>query len=106
MKLPDIPDKYKERRIFIMAGTELAAFKHPNEDFWRIKETSCNLCGECCMDYPNSPYGNDDEGKCNKLVRYGDTWECGALDKRPWNCLGDPVNNPHCCITHRKEKAE
>lgn len=106
MKLPEIDDKYKDRVIMIMAGVELVAFKYPHEDEWSVKTVSCNLCGECCMDEPNSPYGNDDEGKCNKLVQYGDTWECGALHERPWTCLGDPINNPFCCIEYKKIKTE
>jgi len=100
----DIPDKFSNRRLILLAGVELVAKKEPTSDFWLLKETSCNLCGECCMDEPGTVFGNDDEGKCNKLVKYGDTWECSAGVDKPYNCLDDPGINdyPSCSITYKK----
>ena len=106
MKLPDIDDKYKERLLIVMAGRELVARKHPDDDFWLVKTQSCNYCGECCMDHPPTPYGVDDEGKCNKLVKFGDKWECAAGASAPWNCLNDPEDIECCSIRYKKVKAE
>ena len=100
----EIDDRFAERRILILSGTELVASKNSWDDFWEIKEESCNLCGECCMNEPGTFFGNDDEGKCNKLVQYGDTWECTAGDERPWRCLDDPKDIPSCSIRHKVVK--
>ena len=97
----EIDDKYAERKILILAGVELVAFKNPGDNFIYVKTTSCNKCGECCMDEPITHFGNDDEGKCNMLVQNGPEWECGAGDKRPWCCLDDPKGYPTCSIKHK-----
>lgn len=105
----EIPDWVTERRLLILAGTELVAKKEPWDDFWEVKNDRCNLCGACCMTFkPNSnqtPYGVDEEGKCKALVKYGDTWECSAGTKRPYECLFDPKDEPDCCITTERVKA-
>ena len=105
MKLPDIDSQLKDRTILILAGTELVAFKHPTDKQWSVKVDSCNRCGECCMDNPPTPFGWDAEGKCTKLVKSGDTWECGAGSNRPYNCLYDPVGVASCSITYKLVKA-
>ncbi len=100
-----IHDRFIGRRLILLAGTELIAKKEPTDEFWQVKESSCNLCGECCMDEPNTVYGNDDEGKCNKLVQYGNTWECTAGVNKPYNCLDDPSPKDYpCSITYKKVK--
>ena len=101
MKLPDIDDKYEERAIRIMAGRELVAKKSPGDKYWLVKETSCNFCGECCLDFPGTIYGSDDEGKCNALVKNGKQWECSAGVQVPWTCLDDPHSIDCCSITYR-----
>ena len=105
MKLPDIDDKYAERELWVLAGQELVARKSPGDKHWRVKETGCNKCGECCMDSPHSRisiFGNDSEGKCNLLVKNGREWECGANQDKPYKCLGDPDFVECCSITYRK----
>jgi len=92
------------RQFQAFKGRELIAFTR--DGYLYIKTESCNLCGECCMDEPNTAYGIDDEGKCNKLVRFGDTWECSAGNAAPFNCLGDPNEGdyPNCSIKYSKVK--
>jgi hypothetical protein len=106
MRLPDIDDKYSERAIKILAGRELVAQKLPWDKYWMVKVVGCNLCGECCMDNPNTCYGVNDEGKCNALVQFGDTWECSAGDRVPYNCLDDPVDIDICSIRHKWVKVK
>ena len=100
----EIPDWSEGRRILIVAGSELAAVKLPHEDFWKVKERRCNRCGECCLDSPPTPYGIDDEGKCNKLIKDDDEWLCTAGMGRTLRCLLDPnlVGYEACRITHKK----
>ena len=101
----EIPDWAKERRILIIAGCELAAMKLPHEDFWKIKQQRCDLCGECCLDNPPTPYGVDDEGKCNKLRKDGNQWICLAGSGRTVACLKDPPESYEACrITYQKVK--
>lgn len=94
--------QYPERNIKVLAGRELVAEKKAHEPFIKIKTVHCNRCGECCMSAPNTVYGNDDEEKCNVLIKYGDTWECGAGMEVPYFCLDDPSDLPQCCIKYRK----
>lgn len=97
----DIPEWAAERRLIVLAGIELVAFKEPWGP-WKIKRVRCDQCGQCCMTFkPNSrqtPYGVDDEGKCNELKKNGDKWECGAGIMKPYACLMDPIDEPECCI--------
>ena len=98
----DIPDDPRQFQAF--KGRELIAFI---KDGYLYKKTeSCSLCGECCMDNPGTVYGVDSEGKCNKLVQYGDTWECSAGSSAPFNCLSDPKEGdyPICSIRYTKIK--
>lgn len=101
-KMIDIPED--GRRFTAYAGRELIAFTDADGDFLYVKTESCNYCGECCMDSPGTVYGDDDEGKCNKLKRFGDTWECTAGAEAPWNCLDDPNREeyPMCSIRYKK----
>lgn len=94
----DIPDDGRAFKAYL--GRELIAFIEG--DYLVVKTESCNYCGECCMDEPETVYGVDDEGKCNKLVRFGDVWECAAGTRVPWNCLDDPVDVPCCSIRYKK----
>lgn len=58
------------------------------------------------MDAPSTIFGNDDEGKCKALVKYGDTWECSAGMDKPYCCLGDPDGIEACSITYDLVKPE
>lgn len=92
----ELPDDGRQFKAF--KGRELVA--REDGDTLLIKTVSCNYCGECCMNSPNTPFGNDDEGKCNKLVRNGPgKWECSAL-KVPFDCLDDPFDVDICCIKY------
>ena len=103
MKLTiDIPEDGRQFQAF--AGRELIAFTKGG--YLYLKTQSCNYCGECCHDFPGTIYGNDSEGRCNKLVQYGDTWEYSAGNSAPFNCLGDPIEGdyPNCSIKYKKIK--
>lgn len=103
MKLPDIPDKYAKSELWILSGQQLIARKYPWDKTWRVKKDECNRCGECCMGEPHSRisvFKNDEEGKCEMLVRNGDMWECGANQDKPYKCLGDPDFVDCCSITY------
>lgn len=102
MKLPDIEDKYNTANIRILAGNQLVASKHHTEDFWLVKETECNNCGECCMGFPPTPFGCDEEGKCNALVKSGNVWRCARWADKPFRCLSDPTDVECCSITYEK----
>ena len=98
----EIPDWAAERRIVILAGIECLAIKEPTGDL-KVKDVRCNQCGVCCFDYPPTPYGTDDEGKCNKLIFRRDKWDCLARTDRPYRCLLDPIEEDiGCCITYKK----
>jgi len=98
----EIPDWAAERQLTLLAGVELVARKSPREDYWEIKDQRCNFCGMCCHDFPTSPYGNDDEGRCKKVFNDNGKWKCMAGTKRPYNCLMDPSEEDFCCITYIK----
>lgn len=52
----DLPDWVNERHIRIFAGIELVAFKLAHEDFWKVKDGRCQMCGECCTNLKNHLY--------------------------------------------------
>ena len=104
-----IPDEYKNRRFWLVADQELVASKEPVDDFWEVKDIRCNFCGSCCMDVPPNhlPYGTDDEGKCNMLIKQSTgEWKCDTGHAKPWSCLGTPNkdNAPDCCVTFKRQK--
>jgi hypothetical protein len=98
----NLPDWAQDQEISLTAGMELLIHYIPGKPI-EVKRVRCNFCGDCCMDYPNSPYGNDDEGKCLKLRRnvHGQ-WKCDSKFDKPYRCLQDPqkVNSPDCIIEH------
>lgn len=96
----DIPDD--GRRFTAFYGRELIAFT--KEDILYRKTVNCNRCGECCMNEPSTVFGNDDEGKCNKLVKYGDVWECAAGNQVPFDCVQYDPDELYCCIEHTEER--
>ena len=104
----EIPDCYAEMRLTIVAGQrELAARKHPHDDFWEVKTVRCNNCGECCMGicFQKEPYNPDMDGKCSKLVKEGTKWLCSAGWETPLRCLSDSPKEvvPVCCIEYEKQ---
>lgn len=101
MILQNLPDWAQDQEITLIAGLELLVHKMPGQPA-EIKRVRCNYCGACCMDYPMTDYGIDDEGKCEKLEKEGDKWICRAGVKKPFNCLQDPLksNDPDCVIEH------
>ena len=99
-------EKYKGYMRILNNG-ELIAFKKPEWDYWLVKATRCNNCGECCMGFPPTPFGCDDEGNCKMLIpRRGGGWKCKRFVDRPMRCVDDPVNRGElgCSITYRKVK--
>ena len=101
----DLPDWVfdKTSTLRILKGLELVAFREPKKE-WKVKKVRCVQCGECCLDMPDghTPFGSDEEGKCNALKKEGDKWICTAGDKKPFVCLGDPLkgNTPSCSIEY------
>lgn len=106
----DLPDWVDERRIIILAGIELVAEKVPWEEKWKVKETRCNMCGACCMNFTESIYREDlfpvIDGTCTFLEKEPgtiDKWRCTCTEK-PFSCLHDPPNNlTECCITYSEQ---
>lgn len=90
----DIPDWVSKHQLLtLLAGQEVVAFKWPGED-WKIKVERCNQCGECCLDIPqnHTPFGADEEGRCNALKEEDGKLICTAGRNKPWCCLHDPLN--------------
>ena len=104
LELPDWLDPHGT--LMLLCNQELVAFKEPKKP-WKIKKGRCIQCGECCLETPkkHTPFGSDDELKCNALYKDGDRWLCGAGSKKPFKCLADPIkaNVPGCAITYFEE---
>ena len=87
----------------ILVDQEMLAIKTPRQKAL-IKKTRCVQCGECCLDAADlrTPWGADDEGKCNALKRDRDKWICTAGLQKPFMCLTDPLkgNAPGCSIEY------
>jgi hypothetical protein len=88
----DLPDWCNERHIYVIAGTELAAYKEAQEGVFHVKTSRCNNCGLCCMGLPEGHVPTDGEGTCLYLARDGVKKICSLGATRPWPCIeGDPV---------------
>ena len=98
-----LPDWAKKRTIMVLADQEMLAIKIPRQEAL-IKKTRCVQCGECCLDVPDrqTPWGSDEEGKCNALKKDRDKWICIAGLQKPFTCLTDPLkgNAPGCSIEY------
>jgi len=96
-------DKARDHTIMVLIGQELAAFKDPGEK-WKIKKIRCVQCGECCLDTPDrhTPFGSDDEDKCNALKKDREKWICTVGPRKPFRCLPDPnpKSYPGCNIRY------
>lgn len=92
LRLPDWISK--DQTLMLLSGQELVAYKEPKGE-WKVKKERCNHCGECCFDIPDShtPFGSDEEGKCNMLEEENGKWLCRAGWKKPFCCLSDPTEN-------------
>jgi len=106
--IKELPDWAKDQQITIIAGMEMLASYLPGDADVKVKKVRCDFCGQCCMTLrPNSnetPYGVDNEGKCNVLYFESGKWLCGANFKKPISCLEDPLkaNVPECSIEYEE----
>jgi hypothetical protein len=103
----ELPDWCDERHIWIMAGTELAAYKDFGSDKWFIKKVRCNRCGKCCMNLvDDGQYELDENKNCVHLKSDGDFYVCDLGIMRPIPCCeGDLEKNKEnqdgtCCIRY------
>jgi hypothetical protein len=72
----EVPDIIGQRRLVLVAGTELIAEWYPFDKKWKVKKERCSRCGKCCKKL-----------KCDKLGKDGDMFECGAGGDKPWSCI-------------------
>ena len=90
----DLQDWCDERHIFVVAGTELAAYKDAFEDKFHVKTSRCNYCGKCCMDLPKGHVPLDENNNCVHLGEDGDKRPCKLGATKPLPCVeGDPVKS-------------
>lgn len=99
-----LPEWIKDKaNIFLLADQELVIHQAKGYEV-HIKKDRCIQCGECCLETPkkHTPFGSNDELKCNALYKEGDRWLCDAGSKKPFKCLADPlkVNVSGCAITY------
>ena len=88
----DLPKWCDERHIYIIAGTELAAYLHFGEKKFHIKTSKCNECGKCCMNLIKGHVPLDENKTCVHLGEDGEKKPCTLGAVRPWPCIeGDPV---------------
>lgn len=96
------PDWVGNQEILVLAGMEVLVDYVPGDPI-KIKTTRCNFCGDCCLDFPPTPFENDEEGRCVKLERTPQgEWKCTAGFDKPYKCLLDvsKANSPDCVIEH------
>jgi len=89
-----LPDWVEDKHLYIMAGIELAAYKHVNKP-WMVKIGRCDMCGKCCMELKDGP--------CEHLKADGKKWVCGLGLNRPWRCC---VSVGQDCAERFEEWAE
>ena len=80
--LPDLPEWTDERHQYILAGIELAAYKHAGKK-WMVKTSRCSQCGRCCQTVA-----------CSLLT---DDNLCSLGTERPFRCcVLETKNIPEC----------
>jgi len=99
-----LPQWAKDKaNLFLLADQELVIHQAKGIPV-HIKKVRCVNCGECCLQTPkkHTPFGSDDEFKCNALEKVGDKWLCTAGPNRPFRCLADSLkaNVPGCNIRY------
>ena len=99
----DLPDWVDERHIRVFAGIELVAIKEAHENFWKVKENRCIMCGKCCTNFKHHffPLVN---GECIHLEpenKQGNR-ACRIAINRPFQCGNDPRPDKCKNITHKK----
>ena len=102
----ELPEWVDERHIRIFAGVELVALKLGHEDFWKVKDTRCQRCGECCKGIKNHKFPNIN-GACIHLVDepgQPGKKKCNIVLHRPRTCEVDPKSCKH--ITYKKVKCK
>lgn len=103
----DFPDSlledFKERTLMVFAGIEMIAFKNRG-DRWKIKTSSCVMCGKCCKDLKKEHPFPVINGQCIYLVNppgYGDKWICGLRISRPFNCAISNTTAKYCKVKYK-----
>lgn len=92
----ELPDWVEGKHIYIMAGIELAAYKHLNKP-WKVKTGKCNMCGKCCEDITGK-FPPSKEGTCIYLENDGkDKKRCSLAINRPFRCCIGTSNNVKEC---------
>jgi len=109
----DLPNWVKERHIKIFAGIELVAMKYAHENFWKVKDQRCNMCGECCRGFKGGQdhYFPVVDGHCIHLVPEPgtkDKFRCNIALKRPFPCMWDPRGKKaeKCSITYVEQSGK
>lgn len=102
-----LPPWARDQQISIIAGMEMLVEYYPGQKI-KLKTERCIKCGGCCMTFPGTVFGQDEEGKCKMLVKEGDLWICDAKYDKSFRCLQDPnkINDPDCAIQHDEFEAD
>jgi len=106
-----LPKNVKQRRVIVLAGSEILAIRDPEEDFFRHKKVRCNMCGLCCLMETDErgfgtqimEIGGKEQSVCGALRRDGDKYECHAGPKAPWGCTNECGHfklHPDCVIEY------
>ena len=98
----EIPDKYKDRNVWIFAGIEPVAFKLFDNQKWKVKTGDCSTCGKCCQNLDNDkwPFKIID-GVCEHLERRPGkkkTYLCRLNINRPFGCCIGLKKIPECTV--------
>ena len=97
----EIPDMWNERHLYIMAGIDVVAYKELGKK-WRVKQTPCNMCGECCRNLPERFFFKTVDGVCEHL---GSNNTCNLGIARPYVCCVSKERKgqdfKQCSITYK-----
>ena len=99
LKLPAWANK---RKLWILAGQELIAYRGTQTKTWYVKTERCSNCGECCRDLTAGwRYGVvGKRNTCSRLIEDGPgRWICdNKKGPIPFDCLkgNGHDTNPNC----------
>jgi hypothetical protein len=97
----EIPDRYKDRNLWIFAGIEPVAYRAYKKG-WKIKISDCSICGKCCMKLDNDRFPFQVlNGVCEHLEKRpgkDERYLCRLNIFRPFGCGIGTKTIPGCTI--------
>jgi hypothetical protein len=105
----EIPERFKERRFTVTAGSEVYMIREPDGSVYR-KTIRCNLCGKCCenpgLNWHLGVMDIDGKKYCAQIKKVNNEFFCEGGFKIPAVCNMELPKkapcHPECIMEYAK----